>query len=198
VTLNPAALPGFTIETAASDPVLDQAARELRLHLASIPASGAAGVLRISAARGPIDAFTVTVAPNEVQIAGANPRGALNGAYWLLEQAGFSWLAPAPEGTRFTPGHPIPLGLHEHAPAFARRTLILGSDALHDDWRNWLQFASRNRLNDIIRAMGYEPAREEPAPQHQAPGQTERLSILSMLSRGEIYLEEAKRRLRGS
>lgn len=56
----------------------------------------------------------------------------------------------------------------------------------------------RNRLNDIIRAMGYEPAREEPAPQPQAPGPTERQSILDMLSRGEIDLEEAKRRLRGS
>lgn len=59
----------------------------------------------------------------------------------------------------------------------------------------------RNRLNEIIRAMGYEPTREEqqPAtpPQPQAPGPNERQSILDMLSRGEINLDDAKRRLRG-
>ncbi len=60
----------------------------------------------------------------------------------------------------------------------------------------------RNRLNEIIRAMGYEPSREEavrpeaqPAPVSLGP--TERQTILDMLSRGEIDLEEAKRRLRG-
>lgn len=150
MTLSPATLAGFTIETTAQHDALDQAARELRLHLARIPAAATRGVIRLSASAGPGDAFTVTVAPNEVRIAGANPRGALNGAFWLLEQAGFSWLAPGGDGTRFTPGRVIPLGVHEHAPAFARRTLILGCDALHDDWPAWLQFASRNRLNDIF------------------------------------------------
>lgn len=57
----------------------------------------------------------------------------------------------------------------------------------------------RNRLNDIIRALGYEPAREEPAaaPPVQVPGPDERQSILDMLGRGEIDLQEATRRLRG-
>ncbi len=62
----------------------------------------------------------------------------------------------------------------------------------------------RNRLNDIIRAMGYEPSREESAraesaarAEAAAPGPSERQSILDQLSRGEIDLEEAKRRLRG-
>ena len=58
----------------------------------------------------------------------------------------------------------------------------------------------RNRLDEIIRAMGYEPSREEQpasAPQPQTPSSNERQSILDMLSKGEIDLEEAKRRLRG-
>lgn len=68
----------------------------------------------------------------------------------------------------------------------------------------------RNRLNDIIRSMGYEPAREEAAREEaareegmragagiQSPGPNERQTILDLLSRGEIDLEEAKRRLRG-
>jgi hypothetical protein len=55
----------------------------------------------------------------------------------------------------------------------------------------------RNRLNDIIRAMGYEPSREETPAGPPPPGPAERQSILDMLSKGEIDLEEAKRRLRG-
>jgi len=57
----------------------------------------------------------------------------------------------------------------------------------------------RNRLNEIITAMGYEPAREDPATSKipAVPNPTERQSILDLLSKGEIDIEEAKRRLRG-
>jgi hypothetical protein len=58
----------------------------------------------------------------------------------------------------------------------------------------------RNRLNEIIRSMGYEPPRDEAAfnrAEPAGPGPAERQAILDMLSRGEIDLEEAKRRLRG-
>ncbi len=60
----------------------------------------------------------------------------------------------------------------------------------------------RNRLNEIIRAMGYEPSRDEAVrpeavPASTSPGPAERQNILDMLSRSEIDLEEAKRRLRG-
>lgn len=55
----------------------------------------------------------------------------------------------------------------------------------------------RNRLNDIIRAMGYEPSREETPSGPQPLSSAERQSILELLERGEIDLEEAKRRLRG-
>jgi hypothetical protein len=62
----------------------------------------------------------------------------------------------------------------------------------------------RNRLNDIIRAMGYEPTREDTNTPRQEPiraevpglSPAERQTILDMLSRGEINLDEAKRRLR--
>jgi hypothetical protein len=61
----------------------------------------------------------------------------------------------------------------------------------------------RNRLDEIIRKMGYEPSREEAAAARveaqavQSPGPAERQTILDLLSRGEIDMEEAKRRLRG-
>lgn len=61
----------------------------------------------------------------------------------------------------------------------------------------------RNRLDDIIRAMGYEPSRDEAGrPDARAAAQpeltaAERQEVLDLLSKGEIDLEEAKRRLRG-
>lgn len=55
----------------------------------------------------------------------------------------------------------------------------------------------RNRLNDIIRAMGFEPTRDETPQAPPPPSPAERQQILDLLAQGDIDLEEAKRRLRG-
>ncbi len=51
----------------------------------------------------------------------------------------------------------------------------------------------RNRLDEIIRALGFEPAREEPVRQEPLAGvgPAERQAILDQLNRGEITVEEA-------
>lgn len=55
----------------------------------------------------------------------------------------------------------------------------------------------RGRLDEIIRALGFEPGREE-APHGPVPlGPAERQSILDLLNQGKIDVEEARRRLRG-
>jgi hypothetical protein len=51
----------------------------------------------------------------------------------------------------------------------------------------------RNRLNEVIRALGYEPGREEPIEITQE----RRNGILADLSAGKITAEEATRLLRG-
>jgi hypothetical protein len=51
----------------------------------------------------------------------------------------------------------------------------------------------RNRLNEVIRALGYEPGREEPVEITQE----RRNSILEDLSAGRITADEATRLLRG-
>lgn len=50
----------------------------------------------------------------------------------------------------------------------------------------------RKRLQEILRAMGYEAEAEAP------PGPEERLQILEALAEGRISYEEALRRLRGA
>ena len=56
----------------------------------------------------------------------------------------------------------------------------------------------RGRLDEIIRALGFEPPREEaPRDEGKSVDPAERQEILDMLNRGEIDVEEARRRLRG-
>ncbi len=55
----------------------------------------------------------------------------------------------------------------------------------------------RSRLDELIRAMGFEPPREEPPAGPPAPSPEERQHILDLLQQGEIDVEEARRRLMG-
>jgi hypothetical protein len=52
----------------------------------------------------------------------------------------------------------------------------------------------RSRLNDIVRALGYEPGKDDPQINLTAE---DRRDILDRLDRGEISWEEAQARLRG-
>lgn len=52
----------------------------------------------------------------------------------------------------------------------------------------------RNRLNEIVRALGYEPGKDD-APVHLTPD--DRREILERLDSGDISWEEAQARLRG-
>lgn len=55
----------------------------------------------------------------------------------------------------------------------------------------------RNRLNDVIRALGFDPGREEPQPQVVRLNAEDRLRILDDLAQGKISSEEAQQQLRG-
>ncbi len=55
----------------------------------------------------------------------------------------------------------------------------------------------RNRLNDVIRALGFEPGREEPQPQTIHLSAEDRLRILDDLAQGKITSDEAQQQLRG-
>jgi len=52
----------------------------------------------------------------------------------------------------------------------------------------------RNRLHEVIRALGYEPGREEQTPR---PNPQERMQILEELAQGQITYDEAQQRLSG-
>lgn len=56
----------------------------------------------------------------------------------------------------------------------------------------------RTRLHEVIRAMGYEPGKDEPVPSPTAPTpEDERRRILDLLDAGELSFGEAMAKLKG-
>lgn len=148
--LSAESLASWNIEAPATG-VLAHAAGELRAHLERLDPTGeAAGRIRLTAGNAAADGFEVSAAPGEIVLHGESERGTLNAVYWLLEQAGFLWPEPGEAGVCYLPGKAVAEGIVTSRPSFARRTLILGQDALHQRWPEWLEWASRNRLNDIF------------------------------------------------
>ncbi len=140
-------LQGARVAVHLPEPMAGHLANELSTILGE-PRGNTRIEIGVRAALG--DGFAVTIDGSAVAIAGGTPRRAMDGAYWLLEAVG----AIFPE-----PGLDVPLvdreqeladGRHEITPLFPRRTLILGSDGFHDEWRAWLHWASRNRYDDIF------------------------------------------------
>lgn len=149
--LTAADLQDWRIERRGSGPVFEHCAAELRAHLGSpIDSAPGPGAIVLEAADGSIDGYTVTVSADQVLLRGDNPRGLVNGVAWLLEQVGFGWVEPGASGRAYREGRLLRPGEYREQPQFPTRTLILGQDALHDDWRDWIEWASRNRLNDIF------------------------------------------------
>ena len=54
----------------------------------------------------------------------------------------------------------------------------------------------RSRLHEIIRTLGYEPGRDEPAPAAAAP-LPDRKQVLADLDAGRISFEDAMKQLKG-
>ena len=122
----------------AADPILAHAAEELRAHRRPGVTAGVSVVLEVRPGSVAGDGFENTVTPDWVTVAGSNARGVLTGVYALLEDLGYRWVRPGARGTRLIPGRALPDSVRREAPSFARRTLILGSDGLHDEWRDWM------------------------------------------------------------
>jgi hypothetical protein len=150
--LTAANLAGWAFESASADAITRHAIAELRSHLGQVPPTGVPGVVRLelTASRSASDGFQANVTAELVLLKAASPRGLLNAVYWLLERVGFAWVEPGDRGVCLRAGASLAEGAYAEEPSFGRRTLILGQDALQDDWRDWIEWASRNRLNDVF------------------------------------------------
>ncbi len=94
--------------------------------------------------------FAVEAAPGRLVIAGRGRRELLDGVAWVLRKTGV--LIPRPGAARAggTSREPLSEGRYEVQPAFFERGIVLGCDGLHEAWRDWLPFASRNGLTSVF------------------------------------------------
>jgi hypothetical protein len=93
--------------------------------------------------------FIVEAGPERLVIAGATLRDLLDGAAWLRRELGM--LAPGPGREAAGPAEGrFPFGRRAFRGAFRERGLVLGCDGLHEQWREWFAFASRNGLNTVF------------------------------------------------
>ena len=153
MVLRASGLAGWRVVCEGDSPVLAHAAAELGAHFAlASPDRGNAGTIVLRAGAGAEDGYAVTVDRGRVLIEGTNARGTLNGVYSFLERAGFAWVEPGAVGISFDERAEFEAGSARRveSPSFGKRTLILGQDGWHDGWREWMAWASRNRLNDIF------------------------------------------------
>ncbi len=93
--------------------------------------------------------FTVDAGPERLVVAAGTLRDLLDGAAWLRRELGL--LTPCPG--REVAGPPegeVCEGRQEFRPAFRERGLVLGCGGLHEQWREWFAFASRNGLNTVF------------------------------------------------
>nr|WP_322796488.1 DUF4838 domain-containing protein [Tepidiforma sp.] len=167
---------GWTVTHDGSEAAL-AAALELRAGLlrleAAALAGGGEGVIEV-AEDASLAAGTARVGAEarRILLEGSDRRALLDGAAWLLERAGVLALRPGALTTAEGPG--LAPGVYELRPPFAERTLILGCDGLHADWREWLRFASRNGLNGLFfhdtppSRWGREPGARRPATREAA------------------------------
>ena len=139
-----------------ANPVLEiQAPEPVATHLTAeigqfLGGGGTGRPLRIRVETKVADGFRLTIARDGVEIAGATPRRAVDGVYALFERLGLLFVEPGPAGVVRISGRAVAEGVIEEAPAIGRRTLILGCDGFHDGWRDWVEWASRNRYDDIF------------------------------------------------
>jgi hypothetical protein len=141
---------------AAAAAALELRAALLVGELPSRPGEGESGaqgdggkiVLQLDAAV-PTPGFDAEVADGAIRIAGATRRDLVDGVAWLRERLGIVANRPAGEAIEPSPGE-LEAGGWRQRPAFAERGFVLGCDGLHEEWRAWFAFASRNRMNAIF------------------------------------------------
>lgn len=145
-----ASLPPVTVPEGSALAAL--AAAELRAHLGRLDIPCGLASIEIAHGDDPAgEGFAWQSDDGAVRIVADGPRGALHGAYDLLEALGFAWPAPG-EAETVIPETPdeLPAARPRQSPALAGRSLILGHHAFMAAAADWIVWAARNRLNTIF------------------------------------------------
>ncbi len=136
------------------------AGRELSRYLEQITGAAFAVVeearptgtcIRLAAEQGRVDGFRVEVAPDRIAISGSTPRGALYGAYDLLERLGCRWhyLGALGETVPRLDRASLPVGSVAQEASFPVRSVFLGYPSYFERFEEWLDLFAKLRINGI-------------------------------------------------
>jgi len=108
-------------------------------------------VIRINAGNATVDGFDLEVTRERITISGHNPRGALYGAYELLERMGCRWYYIGELGEVVPNRTDIVLatGSVTQVPSFRERSIVMGYPSYFDRFDEWIDFLTKMRINNI-------------------------------------------------
>jgi len=146
--------PAASVRAESPSAAVGFAASELRRYVKAMSGAdlhGSGGACAVTIALDPSlgwDAFTIEVTEGAARVTGGTDRGALYGAYQILEDLGCRFLAPGPEGENVPQARTLSLraGSRRHQPALRYRGLIVQEplserNLLMADWM------AKNRMN---------------------------------------------------
>jgi len=137
------------------------AARELVKYIRKISGAAletveepvaSAKVIRIDCEDGELDGFDLTVEPDRVSIHGHTPRGALYGAYQVLEDVGCRWyyIGELGEVVPASKDLALPVGRSTQTASFRERSVMVAYPSYYERFGEWIDFLTKSRINNIV------------------------------------------------
>ena len=107
--------------------------------------------IRIECGNGDLDGFDLSVAPDSIVINGHTPRGALYGAYQLLEDMGCRWFYIGELGEVLPKASDIRLSCGEvtQSASFRERSVLVAYPTYYERFDEWIDFLTKMRINNI-------------------------------------------------
>ncbi|NOX53622.1 MAG: DUF4838 domain-containing protein [Planctomycetes bacterium] len=108
--------------------------------------------VRIECEDGGWDGFDLTVMPDQITIHGHTPRGALYGAYQLLETMGCRWYFIGRLG-EVVPKHQrvaLPIGESHQKASFRDRSVMIAYPHYYERFDEWIDFLTKSRVNNLV------------------------------------------------
>ena len=106
----------------------------------------------VDSAKGELDGFDLVVAGDRITIHGHTPRGALYGAYQLLEELGCRWyyIGQLGEVVPNVVSLRLPYQKTTQSASFRERSVMVAYPFYYDRFEEWIDFLAKRRINNLV------------------------------------------------
>ncbi len=108
--------------------------------------------IMVDSAEGGRDGFDLTVTRDRITIHGHTPRGALYGAYQLLEDLGCRWyyIGQLGEVVPMAASLRLPHQTTTQSASFRERSVMVAYPFYYDRFEEWIDFLAKRRINNLV------------------------------------------------